>query len=124
MSQSVGDCYKAIKAVEDSVSNLYNARELDRYNMHQAKSEDYASLLHQAKMKLVTGSLKFAAVKEKLPIGSPTPEELAKKLPSATFSEKEIKKYIPEAAPTSLASRAGSGAGKAVSSSSGTSSPR
>ena len=90
------NCYQTMKSVENSVSTAYNALELEHYKMHQAKSEDYASLYHQATSRLATSRLRFEAVKEKLPIGNPTPEEVAKNVPSVNFSDEEIKKYFPQ----------------------------
>jgi hypothetical protein len=101
VKKTVDDCYPAVKSVENSVSTAYNTLELDHYKMHQAKSEDYARLYHQAATKLATGRLRFEAVKENLPIGSPTAEELAKNIPSTNFSDEEIKKYFPQTAPIS-----------------------
>jgi hypothetical protein len=80
--------------VEDSVSNAYNKLELAHYKLNQTRSEDYASLFHRAAAKLTEGRIRFEALKDNLPTGDPTSDEIEKKVPSTNFSEGEIKKYF------------------------------
>jgi hypothetical protein len=93
------DCLLTIKSVEDSVSSAYNTLELEHYKINQTKSEDYTSLFHLAASKLLSGRLRYEAVKDKLPTGNSPAEETSKS--SVDFSEEEMEKYFPPTPPSS-----------------------